>query len=453
LLDNSDDELTELRITGLEIIALRLLERRNSLSKGLEYLRMAIDLKDDKICDSTSQIVVYEMDTAACNRHISVKKMHLVSQCVSTRQRLLNQYPMLTTLAKFNIFQCLHLELLMNNRRLFNKYMTFNFKTLAKLWLDALALQSLYLTPFDFTFIENSHDFLQYLCYVMNAKPDGYASFITKAFKFCLFSIQRGLDLLMNEQSNDLNSLFHQNSSIDFFKHVRFEDVFGTESNYQSPQVLSTNLFDLKSKRSAFIYLTTFSMNLLRILFYVNKNLNLSELDLKQCVKGLVKFSDESKFGYSVLELSMRTKLTSELVLVNRFFSYCEPISEKCIKCMLLYGAEPDKSTRNDRPGSKDTCFNSSLFKLDPGSVSKEAFNQLVCLCLKCGAHFDSRNGQNLTASELYRLRFGEEITSLIDSSYCKISLQCLCARQIMKSRLDYQSCLPLVLCLFVNKH
>ena len=65
------------------------------------------------------------------------------------------------------------------------------------------------------------------------------------------------------------------------------------------------------------------------------------------------------------------------------------------------------------------------------------------------GAHFDTRNINDMTAADVASTKIAETLIS----SHMQLSLKCLSARVIMKHRLRYRDIIPVSLYEFVELH
>jgi hypothetical protein len=441
------------------MIGIVLLDKNKETSEVLGFWEMSLDFKNQS-AQETENHKEHVSNTEFCTKaeldNLRNNKLELVFQALLKRDKIVRKHPYLSQLVEFSLFRILNFSSHKRSPYVFDKYLVVNFERLSELWLASLRLQLRVLSPLSSVFIENLYDFVQYLNYVVcNKFPflielrRKHFDLLLHTFKFCLFSIQRALDSF-----KELSRLFKNTATNpDYFKFITFDKTFGGDDDFSSLVITKTDLFHLKDSRLHMCHLIKFSVYLLRLIFSESDlfGLQIDYSKLNVLVESLIKFSDESNFAVRVLALSMRDNLLSDCIYGKNNLTHFDSMNEKCIEYLLKRGASPDTSICQN---SKNTCFNFCLFQLNNHKFTIDALDRILLLFLKHGAHFDSRNEQNLTVKDQYYAKFNEKLPSFLENFYSKVnSLQCLCANVIVKSKLDYSQHLSRHLVSFVKKH
>lgn len=139
----------------------------------------------------------------------------------------------------------------------------------------------------------------------------------------------------------------------------------------------------------------------------------------------------------------MVTMVTNVKIIENlmyNFFFSSDNVSVKCVDLLLVCGL--DANTPTGDISQKQTCLNTLLFTRD--IKCKQICDDLLRTLLKHGAHIDSATDLGLTARDKYLKKYRADMNSsgLPRPMLAYTSLQCLCARSIVKHKLAYDGTL-----------
>ncbi len=427
-------------------------EKRSNISQAINHWKTALTLRE--IGHDSEKLIKLE--------RLNENRLNLSYYNFELRKQILLKNGKLFKLAKFNFYECLDLNELSRNKSIYDKYLINNFEKLNKLWLFVIDLQINFCKPYDNLLVENFSDFLLYLNYIIHNKLIEFRGEFQSEYSFtlrCLLDkilqlIQQELMLIITNEDRSIKKEFFKNENIVLnFENATLDGIWNCKKRL--------NQSDIDYLKSSIEQTFRMSVYLLRLIIKSQLKFS-SKIDekilseLKPKIKEIINYSYLFNFGQSFLSFSLHSNVLSNFIYYSRKIrTDFDPINYECVEFLLKCGVSPDTPVllSNSKQSNKNTCFNYLLFVQNEIVNQKTILERFILLFIKYGAHFDSRNSSKLSVLDQYKMRFNTDLNDLIDSSINVPTLKCLCSKEIVNYKINYEAYLPKTLSNFVNLH